>query len=407
MLEKGLFAFSADPITYGHIDIIIKASKTVRVLYVAIACNPQKKYFLSFEERKYLVEKIFSHYPNIKIIGHLGLIVNLLLKENITHYFRGIRNKQDKQYEQTTALYNQNYFPNLKTIYIKSHKSYRHISSTAVKKLTRFTQEISNYVPSIVKKHLEQKSEILQVAITGSIASGKTTLCKFLKQNLQNYLQKSISNIDKKKIFFDIEKLISNTHYIDFDELVKQIYLDLEKEKLPALEMELIKTFKKNILNEEGRISLVSIKNYFSVSNNSNLKKTKLKFLKLQNILFPFIMMSYREAIKNKKGLILLEVSMLAEYSLASVFNGDIIVVALNEKEQINRLMTRDNINQAEARDKILLANSTDHKIESLQNQAIRNEIPYTNFFNLAVYQSESFDEQETLSFFKDFFLKL
>ena len=416
MIKKGLFAFSADPITYGHIDIIIKASKKVQLLYVVIAYNHQKKYLLSLTERVYLVEAVFEKYPNIKVISYTGLLVDLMLKENITHYFRGIRNKADKQKEKIVAVYNKKIFPTFKIIYLKSSQYSKHISSTAVKNLNYFTTEISEYVPTLVKRYLEQKRGMMQIAVTGSIASGKTLFCQTIKQHLTHYLSHHLTKVETENLLFDFKQFINKIHYIDFDQIIKMIYADLAQDKLPLLKERLLKQFKNKILSKKEKIkhkiSIDSIRDYilakergiFSI-DNSKVRGIKFRFLKLQKILFPFIMLYYRNLIKDKKGLVVLEVPMLAEYSLAKVFNGDIIMVHLNEQEQRKRLMSRDKISQQQAQQKIILANNTKTKIKFLQKQI--NSYKYKNNLNLFLYNNDLSNKENILSFSKKVFINI
>ena len=65
-MRKALYPGSFDPITYGHIDIINRASNLFDEVTIAIFDNPNKHAFFNFEERKSLIEQVLSNHKNIK-----------------------------------------------------------------------------------------------------------------------------------------------------------------------------------------------------------------------------------------------------------------------------------------------------------------------------------------------------
>ena len=64
-MKNAMYAFSGDPITYGHIDIIARASKAFDNVVVGIGVNPDKKYMFSLEERTEMAQKSLSIFPNV------------------------------------------------------------------------------------------------------------------------------------------------------------------------------------------------------------------------------------------------------------------------------------------------------------------------------------------------------
>ena len=67
-MKKAMYAFSGDPITYGHIDIIDRASKAFDKVIVGIGINPGKKYTFTLEERTRMAKRSLAKYSNVKLI---------------------------------------------------------------------------------------------------------------------------------------------------------------------------------------------------------------------------------------------------------------------------------------------------------------------------------------------------
>ena len=136
----GLFTGSFDPMTNGHLDLIERASKLFDQLYVGIFYNPHKTGFLTIESRKKTVEKAVAH------LG-AGILV------------RGLRNATDLQYEASFDFYNHQLAGEMETIYLHSRPEHVYISSSAVRELLKFGQDISGYVPNAVLEELNNEEK--------------------------------------------------------------------------------------------------------------------------------------------------------------------------------------------------------------------------------------------------------
>jgi pantetheine-phosphate adenylyltransferase len=96
---KALYAFSGDPITYGHIDIIKRASKIFDEVIVEIGENPDKKYMFDIDTRLTLTKKVLETISNVTVIKFSGLLVDYAYEYKIPVIIRGIRNSADYDYE--------------------------------------------------------------------------------------------------------------------------------------------------------------------------------------------------------------------------------------------------------------------------------------------------------------------
>jgi pantetheine-phosphate adenylyltransferase len=147
----GIFPGSFDPITSGHRNIIVKASKLVDVLIVGIGDNSSKKSFYSLEQREEWVRKTFKSNVNILVKKYSGLTINFAEKENAEFIFRGLRSSVDFEYEKQIAETNSVMNKEIETIFLLSDKKYGMISSSIVKEIIKNNGDIRNFVPKEVK----------------------------------------------------------------------------------------------------------------------------------------------------------------------------------------------------------------------------------------------------------------
>ena len=156
----GLFAGSFDPITKGHVDLIERASKLFDSLYVGVFYNLEKKSFFSIEAKEKMVIDALSHLENVNIVtSHDELAVEVARKLGVTTFVRGLRNGQDLEDERNLNFFNYELAPELDTIFLMSKPNYQHISSSRIRELIAFEQDISKYVPEIVVKELKKQDE--------------------------------------------------------------------------------------------------------------------------------------------------------------------------------------------------------------------------------------------------------
>ena len=156
----GLFTGSFDPMTNGHMDLIERASKLFDKLYVGIFYNPHKNGFLSIESRLKTVEKAVGHLKNVQVIAsHDELVVDVARKLGVHVLVRGLRNAADLQYEASFDFYNHQLAGEIETVYLHSRPEHVYISSSAVRELLKFDQDISKYLPNAVLEELKHEEK--------------------------------------------------------------------------------------------------------------------------------------------------------------------------------------------------------------------------------------------------------
>lgn len=155
----GLFTGSFDPITKGHVDLIERASRLFDKLYVGIFYNREKSGFFRIEARERMVKEALEHLDNVEVITSQNeLAVTVARRLGAKVFVRGLRNSQDLDYEADMTFFNRELAGELETIFLLSKPAYRHISSSRIRELIAFQQDIAAYVPQSVIKELERRT---------------------------------------------------------------------------------------------------------------------------------------------------------------------------------------------------------------------------------------------------------
>lgn len=147
-MKTALFAGSFDPITIGHLDIIEKASQMFEKLYIGVAINLEKKYMFDTNKRLEMVCKATKHITNVEVVEIKGFLYKFCIEKNINILARSFRDNIDISYEENLARFNQDFKPDLITMYIASNPSMKHISSSAIRMLLNAGESVKKYIPS-------------------------------------------------------------------------------------------------------------------------------------------------------------------------------------------------------------------------------------------------------------------
>ncbi|OGX52676.1 MAG: pantetheine-phosphate adenylyltransferase, partial [Omnitrophica WOR_2 bacterium RIFOXYB2_FULL_45_11] len=129
MCQKAIYPGSFDPVTYGHIDIILRAKKIFDTVIVAVAHNSQKKPLFSLEERVQMLKEATSGMDGVIIGDFDGLVVDYARKNNIGVIVRGIRMLSDFEYEFQMALTNRKLSQDVETLFLMPSEQYSYFSS--------------------------------------------------------------------------------------------------------------------------------------------------------------------------------------------------------------------------------------------------------------------------------------
>jgi len=150
---------SFDPTTYGHIDIIARASRFVDRLYVAVLNNSAKNPLFTVEERMAHLRALAEPWPNVEIDSFSGLLVDYARARDARIIIRGLRAVTDFEYEFQMALANRSMAQDIETLFISTNTQHLYLSSSIVKEIARFGGNIDEMVPPLIKESLAAKMQ--------------------------------------------------------------------------------------------------------------------------------------------------------------------------------------------------------------------------------------------------------
>jgi len=156
-MPTAIYPGTFDPITYGHIDIAVRASKIFDKVVAVVATNPAKNPVFSMDERVELAREALKDVPQITVIGYSGLIVNCVKEYGASVIIRGLRAMSDVDYEFQMAYTNRNMLTSAETVFLMPSAEYAYLNSTLVKQIARHGGDIGGFVPEFVREKLVAK----------------------------------------------------------------------------------------------------------------------------------------------------------------------------------------------------------------------------------------------------------
>ncbi len=150
---------SFDPITNGHLDIILRAKKVFDKVIVLVADNPAKRntYLFSVEERVDLIKETIKNIENVVVTSTNGLVVTKAKELGAQALIRGLRAVTDYEAEYQMHEVNEFLEPDIDMIYFMAHKEQAFVSSSNIKEIFFHDKDISSLVPACVVKAMEGK----------------------------------------------------------------------------------------------------------------------------------------------------------------------------------------------------------------------------------------------------------
>lgn len=162
MKTLALYPGSFDPITFGHLDILQRATELFDKVIVTIAINSRKEAVFTGDEREALLNKCLegkSWADNVEVEQFEGLLVDFAKQKNAQTLVRGVRQISDFEYEFRMALTNRRLAPNVDTVFLMPNEQLTFISASLVKEVAAWGGDLSSFVPDHVAAALKGKMQ--------------------------------------------------------------------------------------------------------------------------------------------------------------------------------------------------------------------------------------------------------
>jgi pantetheine-phosphate adenylyltransferase len=144
---------SFDPVTYGHLDIIGRASRLFDEVVVAVGVNPSKNRLFAPEDRIAMLTDAVATYDNVVVEGFTGLLTDFCTTRGVVAIVKGLRAASDFDYELQMAQMNARLAP-VETVFVPASPGHSFVASSLVKEVAGLGGDVSGLVPPAVHERL-------------------------------------------------------------------------------------------------------------------------------------------------------------------------------------------------------------------------------------------------------------
>jgi len=160
--KLGLFPGTFDPITNGHLDIVVRGQRLFDRLVVAVGRNPAKAELFTVEERCAMIADLVKDRceAHVEVASYTGLTVDYAKRIGATAILRGLRNVTDLNFEFQLALTNRA-IAGVETAFVMSGEQYGFTSSTLIKQIASGgdIDRLERLLPNRVIRKMQQKKK--------------------------------------------------------------------------------------------------------------------------------------------------------------------------------------------------------------------------------------------------------
>jgi pantetheine-phosphate adenylyltransferase len=158
-VNRAIYPGTFDPITRGHEDLVRRAAGLFDEVIVAVADSRGKKPFFDVNERVAMAKATLSPFPNVRVEGFSGLLMEFLRRQDVKIILRGLRAVSDFEYEFQMAGMNRNLYPDVETLFLTPAEQYMFISATMVREIASLGGDVSPFVNPLVIPHMKARLE--------------------------------------------------------------------------------------------------------------------------------------------------------------------------------------------------------------------------------------------------------
>ena len=154
-MRTGYLAGSFDPMTNGHLDVLVQGLNLCDKVVIGVGISATKKPMFSAEEREKLIfaslaEVLPDRVDDVSVEAFSELTVTAAQKAGASIILRGLRDGTDFDYEMQIAGMNAEMAPELQTVFLPARASNRHITATLVRQIAGMGGDVSPFVPKPV-----------------------------------------------------------------------------------------------------------------------------------------------------------------------------------------------------------------------------------------------------------------
>jgi len=157
VITTAIYPGTFDPITNGHIDLVMRASKLFNKVIVAVAINPGKKPAFNLAERVDLAKQTLAGLDNVEVCGFEGLLIDVANQKQAKVIIRGLRAVSDFEHEFQLAGMNRRMRPEIETLFLTPAEQFTYISSSLVREIAALGGDVSEFVAPCVMAALKAK----------------------------------------------------------------------------------------------------------------------------------------------------------------------------------------------------------------------------------------------------------
>src|SRR6187402_2635703 len=148
---------SFDPLTNGHVDIVLRSAQLFDRVTVSVLVNAEKTPLFTAAERVAMIREVFSAHANIDVDRFDGLLVEYARRQGACAIVRGIRAVTDLEHEFQMTLMNRHLEPALETVFMMPAEQYTYLSSRLIKEVFGLGGTVTGLVPPVVEAWMRRK----------------------------------------------------------------------------------------------------------------------------------------------------------------------------------------------------------------------------------------------------------
>lgn len=155
--QAAIYPGSFDPVTYGHLDVIQRATRIFSNVIVAVANNTTKKALFTIDERVALLKQVTKGMKGVVVESFDTLVIEYARQKKVNVLIRGLRMTSDFEYEFQIALTNRRLEENIETVFLMPSEHHSFVSSSLLKEVVSLGADISSFVPKPVEAVLKKR----------------------------------------------------------------------------------------------------------------------------------------------------------------------------------------------------------------------------------------------------------